>query len=582
MPNTHHARGRTIPSVATGFIIYLRRSTDDDRNQQNSLEYQLTHCKRYAASQGLQVAALTIEGLCEDGVIAERHTAYKTSDLRMRDDGQVSFDILRPKFLQLVQLLERGVVKGVIAYSLDRLSRNDLDKSIIKQLMRAGRVEIRTVLADYDKSSAGDLHFDIDGMFAAHWSRVTAERVRTAANKLLAEGKWPRRAPIGYLDQGSDNKPLDPHRAPLVRQILELATEGWSLSQLHRWAVGQGLTNKARRPIASAGTVVKVPPRARSGLVTEKGIEQMVHNPFYAGLVESDGELIQGRHEALISFEQFQNIQASLRGRTTSVAYLDREFFTYRGLVRCACGRMFSPYRKRSLVYYLGGCRRSCTIRRPNLKESAVDELVVSALAKITIDEERAEQIMELARQSTRASESARAVKAAARKRVQLERDFEYLTKNKLSLLRDQVYSPLEYAAEVSRVSGELDTLAEQERKPVDTGEQAAKLLSLPELARLAQQCYELALPAEKREIFLWVFPELGIERAKGQFSANVRAREGFQAFLDSTLSDVGSPNIVRSELARLAPAVDDCIRRTPSWLKATGMTPHGHCVSLS
>jgi len=89
---------------------------------------------------------------------------------------------------------------------------------------------------------------DIDGMFAAHYSRVISEKVKNAQRKLRIEGRCLYFTPIGYLDKGSDNKPLDPERAPIVKRVFELYSTGdWSFAQLGKWAAKQGLTTKPVR-----------------------------------------------------------------------------------------------------------------------------------------------------------------------------------------------------------------------------------------------------------------------------------------------------------------------------------------------
>jgi hypothetical protein len=41
----------------------------------------------------------------------------------------------------------------------------------------------------------------------------------------------------------------------------------------------------------------------------------MLTNPFYCGLISVNGELIQGKHEALISRDVFERVQMKLVGR---------------------------------------------------------------------------------------------------------------------------------------------------------------------------------------------------------------------------------------------------------------------------
>ena len=167
-----------IKEVETGsyfdlYLIYNRKSTDELNNQKNSLKYQKEQNLLFAKGNNLRVANLTIEGFCRDGVIYEKHSAFKQDDLLIfNKDGTVQFSIERPKFQRLVELLNRRLFKGVIFLCWDRASRNPTDDLIIKRLIKMG-VDVCFALATYDKTSSGNLHQDVDSMFSIHHSLVS-------------------------------------------------------------------------------------------------------------------------------------------------------------------------------------------------------------------------------------------------------------------------------------------------------------------------------------------------------------------------------------------------------------------------
>src|SRR6266478_4426863 len=155
------------------YLIYNRKSTDDIDNQKNSIAYQKSENTRFAYRERLPIAQLTLEGFCTDGVISERHSGFKEDfDLSFGEGNVVQYRVDRPKFHRLVQWLSQGYFKGVIFLCWDRASRNKGDDTVLRKLMKTG-VDMRFALARYDKTSSGELHMDVDGMFAAHHSRVT-------------------------------------------------------------------------------------------------------------------------------------------------------------------------------------------------------------------------------------------------------------------------------------------------------------------------------------------------------------------------------------------------------------------------
>src|SRR3989344_5582324 len=214
-PKTIEKIIRDIESGKYGdqYLIYDRKSTDEPDNQKNSLTYQKSENIRFAFREHLPIAQLALESFCIDGVISERHSAFKEDSKLTFGDGIVQYRIERPKFYRLAEWLSKGYFKGVIFLCWDRASRNQGDETIIRKLIKTG-VDIRFALTSYDKSSSGELHMDIDGMFAEHHSRVTREKVSLTIKNSRARGLWANKAGVGYLNPESmESKPKDPTRA---------------------------------------------------------------------------------------------------------------------------------------------------------------------------------------------------------------------------------------------------------------------------------------------------------------------------------------------------------------------------------
>src|SRR5665213_14597 len=314
------------------YLIYCRKSTDDPNNQQNSIKYQDTENIKCARTRGLPIAELTFPGFCTTGIIHERHSGHKEDAyLKITSDGKVTYQIVRPKFAILMQLLARGLLKGIVVLSWDRLSRNDADSALIKKLKRRGAT-FHFQNTTYSEGSAGGLHMDIDSMFAGYYSAVISDKVRHSLKEMRSEGKCTYRSPLGYLDQGADNKVIDPERGPIVREIFaKYETGEWSQTALAEWAKTQGLTTKPiRRPRTQEEILDELEPStipALSKAVTHKTIENILTNPFYIGKLKVPGsrnsseEWIDGIHPPLISATTFQNVQAVLRRRNVSVHY---------------------------------------------------------------------------------------------------------------------------------------------------------------------------------------------------------------------------------------------------------------------
>jgi len=120
---------------------------------------------KFAKRERLPIAKVDIPRFCKAGIISEKHTGFKEDDdLNISEDGLIQYRIERPKFQQLIHSLIRGEYKGVIFLCWDRASRNRNDDNVLRKLMKKMGVDIRFVQANYDNTSAGALHMDVDGM----------------------------------------------------------------------------------------------------------------------------------------------------------------------------------------------------------------------------------------------------------------------------------------------------------------------------------------------------------------------------------------------------------------------------------
>jgi len=524
------------------YLIYNRKSTDDTDNQKNSLGYQKNENLKLSNLLNKKIADYTEDSFCANGIIDEKHTAFKTGSIDFTKDGRAQFKIERPKFQKMVQLLYQKKFKGVICLCWDRLCRNDHDEIIIKELMKNG-VEFIFAQAKYEDSSSGALHMDIDGMFSNHYSRVIGERVRNMFIKMRAEGKCTYPSPIGYLDQGSDNKPLDPERAPIIIKLFEMyATGEWSLSQLAKWANKQGLTTKSSRrkrtkqEIANDVQKEDIPKSTRP--VNAKTIENILRNPFYIGKLKIDKrdytKYIDGYyHQPLIDIKLFNKVQAVLRSRNVSIHYIDKDFYIYRGIIRCTCGRCFSPYTQKNINYYRVRCIDNCNNQDKNLNEDAINWNIENLLSKIHFTDEELQEIETRSKTGLdhinhkRNSE----LDNLNNQRKRAYDDLNYLTQNKITLLRTMAMTPEAIGLDEIRLKKELEiidlkTSAHQE----GATEMLKYVINFSELIKMAHLYYKFALDAEKREIITNVFTELVFADKK---LVNYVAKDGYKALLD-------------------------------------------------
>jgi DNA invertase Pin-like site-specific DNA recombinase len=474
----------TVEEIASGkfagqYLVYARKSTDEPDSQKNSIAYQRQENVAYAQRAGLPIAPLTLHGFCTDGLISERHSAFKEgSEIEFGENGRITYRIERPKFHQLAAFLAQGRFKGVVFLCWDRASRNKADEVVLRKLMKLG-ADLRFVLATYDPTSSGELHMDIDGMFAAHHSRVTSEKVRGAIKKLRAEGKATHKAPVGYLNPGSSEwKPFDPERMPIVRGLFERAdATDSSLADLQRWAVAQGFTMPpTRRPRTKLEQLDDEERDERanlekiSRLPTGTQIHKILVNPYYAGFTWGNGGWAPSTsHEPIVSKALFDRVQRKLGSRRTSLSYDRKLPYPYRGFIRHMCGRVYTPYAAKGSVYYGARCDRSCPYGLRSISQVKVERSIADELGKLVVSPDALRRLDRAGAEIAKAAAQQRLAEREVRERKarKLREDLAYIADNRLALLKAGVYDPAALVSEQFRLERALERPSGQQHRRV-------------------------------------------------------------------------------------------------------------------
>ena len=532
------------------YLIYARKSTDDLDNQKNTLAYQVSEGLKFAKHQHLPIAQVDISGFCTNGVIKESHTGFKEdTDFIMGENNTVTYKIERPKFFQLVKNLKEGNFKGVIILCWDRASRNKNDDGILRKLMKQG-VDIKFVQANYENTSAGALHMDVDGMFAQNYSRIMSEKITNQNRKLREEGVCIYKAPIGYINNGnSRNKPFDPIRAPIVKAMFEKYAEGtWTLRELADWANEQGLTMppiRRQRTMEEKLSDEEVEIVPVSHPMTHKNVQVVLSNPFYIGKIRDNSlEVIRDSisHKPLISEQLFNQVKEVLKSKKVSVHYIEKIHFTYRGMLRCAnCKRVYTPYEQKGIHYYGARCEKGCQNIRRNINSTYIEEKVGEKLKTIFFTDNELKEIDANSKSDIKRLEEKQQKISVQneRKKKKIIEDLSYLRENKLNFLRSSVYSTDSFLQEETKLNIELQKICLEEQTSYSAIHEVMKdLVLLSELLKDAYLYYNYAKPHEKKQIIEKIFSELYLSGD----TLTYKAKKGFKLLeKDSVL--LGGPD---------------------------------------
>jgi len=390
----------------------------------------------------------------------------------------------RPVFNNMLRELRRGKASGLIMHKIDRSARNLKDWATVSELPDQGiQVYVATESLDFN-SRGGRLTADMLAVIAADFIRNLREECRKGIRGRLKQGLYPFRAPIGYLDNGRGMaKTSCPRKAPLIRELFDFYGSGQhSLRSLQAEMNQRGLRNHNGRPVSL------------------HGIETILNNPFYTGLIEikRTGETYKGIHDPIISATLFRRVQDIKSGRCGPK--VTRHNHLFRGLFRCGlCDRPMSPELQKGRVYYR--CQgRDCATK--TVREDALDNHISTALKRLEISEEDATELTKRwgEQLATTASDE-------MRKSLQLQiGGIEQALSRAADFLIDGTLDNETYLTKKRDATLRLSVLHEEMSNLPNPVTMAANNAQFIELMKNLSGLYETLKPAEKRIFVEYTF----------------------------------------------------------------------------
>jgi len=219
----------------------------------------------------------------------------------------------RPVFRELLRYVaEHPEIDYVIIYMRSRAFRNFGDAVLTKRQLAKLGVKLISAKEDFGEGYLADAMEAVTDIFNEMEVRRNGEDIKAKLRNKALNGGTVTRAKLGYLNIRAEQDGrlfnsigLDAQRAPLVLKAFELyATGEYTIDRLTAAMADLGLTTRpsARWP--------------REQPVSDSKLHSMLSDPYYAGWVTVDGQLLPGRHEAIISQALFDRAQVVLNARS--------------------------------------------------------------------------------------------------------------------------------------------------------------------------------------------------------------------------------------------------------------------------
>src|SRR5258706_111314 len=285
-------------------VIYCRVSTKEQVEEGNSLVTQEKICKDYAYKNGYEIAEVFIE----------QGESAKTAE--------------RKELQRLIAYCEnrKNQISNVIAYKIDRISRNVYDYSKLRISFKRHGIDIKSASEHFEDNPAGRFMDNIIANVAQFDNDVRAERSVGGMKEAMHEGRYVWAAPLGYDNvriSGKSNIVLN-DMAPLVRKAFETVAKNTFPSE------------EVRKIIAKEGLVTK------SGKAISKSqFNRLLKNEIYAGWIIKFGERHKGNFAPMVTQELFDQVQRVLkyRGRSNFHYLLENPDFPLRRFVMLPSGK---------------------------------------------------------------------------------------------------------------------------------------------------------------------------------------------------------------------------------------------------
>ena len=310
-------------------FIWSRVSTKHQEENGGSLDNQKCRCERFARENGYTIK----------GYFGGTHESARTPGKLIKE---------------MIKAIKKDrSVKYIIVNQADRFSRNAGQAINILNDLKSREIIVVEASTGLDTSSPEGVMMMQIKLSLAQWDNTNRTNKFVSGRKHCMEsGVWCGKRPFGYNKEGKS-----------INAKFTINATGRLIQKAFKWKL-QGVDNFRIMDRLSA-----------MGLnVSKQKLHKILTNPFYAGKIQSkftDGEIIDGKHPALISWVEFLQVQEILSGRTgVYKVKAETPRFPLKRHIHCAeDGLPLTAYtvKKKNIDYYKcnrAGCKTNVSAKK--------------------------------------------------------------------------------------------------------------------------------------------------------------------------------------------------------------------------
>lgn len=276
---------------------------------------------------------------------------------------------------------------ALIVETIDRLQRSFRESVTLDDFRKEEKLELHFIrenlVLNKNSNSSDLLRWDMGVMFARSYVLQLSDNVKRSREQKLRNGDWPSKAPIGYRnilrDDGTKDVIVDKERAYLIKLTFkEYSTGKYSMRKLASAMKEKGLTNNCSdKPVSTSQ------------------IESILKNPFYYGVMRTEGKEYPHHYEPLISLYLFNKVQKVIASWNKQNFKRTDKPYIFRGLIKCSkCGCAVSPYMaKGKYIYYrCTNYHKNCD-NVFNIKEKKLTDQIAGIFKGLKLEENEVEKL---------------------------------------------------------------------------------------------------------------------------------------------------------------------------------------------
>ena len=293
------------------YVLYARKSTEDDNRQVRSIDDQIRDCQKLAKELGITVVG---------DPIRETKSAKKPGK--------------RPLFSMLLKDVESGKYDGILCWHPDRLCRNMLEGGQIINMLDEGVLkDIRFHSHQFSNDANGKMLLGMLFVFSKQYSDDLSDKVSRGVQGNLDEGKSSGAPKWGY-----SRSEVTGHYEPneyfdAIKEAWEMRSRGESLQTITKFLSEKGVHRITKN--------TKRPAKFRVSIQT---LSNIFRDSVYYGKLNQANQSVDLRtiydFKPMVDEKTFNQIQAMSYGRTQDKHAKKRvSFYPLRRMVFCAvCG----------------------------------------------------------------------------------------------------------------------------------------------------------------------------------------------------------------------------------------------------